>query len=128
MVEQVDRDAAAEQYLEMLPFSTEEGAKFIRNGKNDELPLVQAFAAHRIAAEARGKEAAARIASEHAATWGKRWREKEDEGDKPDIYQHGRLAGLSDGAATVATAIRASIGQEHSSEVERLHHLLREYL
>lgn len=51
MVEQVDRDAAAKFMLEQGHWAMKEyHAKHIRLGDNDDQPLVQAFAAHRIAA------------------------------------------------------------------------------
>ena len=98
MVEQVDRDAA----WPYIPSNSIAGADRdgFFNGKYDDCQAVQAFAKHRIAAEARGMEAAARIvegASKRMAT--------------KDMREMLLLQ---------AKAIRASIGQEHSSEVERL--------
>lgn len=104
MVEQVDRDAAAE----VAP-NNESWGVLVRGGALDDDPIVQLFAAHRIAAEARGKEAAARIAEETfiGATY-------EQVPNAVKIREE------------IADAIRASIGQENSSEVERLREALRD--
>lgn len=89
MVEQVDRDAAESFY----------------EGPCTRGLLETILSSHRIAAEARGMEAAARIALE--------WRNGQSD-ERCWIAQE------------IADAIRASIGQEHSSEVERLREALQD--
>jgi len=67
MVEQVDRDAAAAYARGQQKFSflwSESGA--IKMGSHDDWEIVQAFRDHRIAAEVRGMEAAAKIADNRA--------------------------------------------------------------
>ncbi len=96
MVEQVDRDAAAE----LTPPKIR--AINVRLGHLDDTPLVQAFRDHRIAAEARGKEAGARIVEKDAE--GMSWSESAS------------ISGAGFELIKRAKAIRASIGQEHSSE------------
>lgn len=59
MVEQVDRDAAADAFDRYWPTNKNHTGKRIREGKLDHFDEVQAFKRHRIAAEARGMEKAA---------------------------------------------------------------------
>jgi len=72
MVEQEDRDAAAD-YAFKHDNSVWWMPEAIRDGQEDDGPLVQAFKSHRIAAEARGMEKAAKIASQreqmHEDAW-----------------------------------------------------------
>ena len=55
-------------------------------------------------------EAAAAKADDCAKRWGEQWRNRERDGGingAEEHFQHGRLAGHSDGAATVAKFVRA---------------------
>ena len=53
-----------------------------------------------------GREQAAGVATDHSKRWGTRWQNEGGYDKKDDLEQHWRLAGFSDGAATVAKAIR----------------------
>jgi adenosyl cobinamide kinase/adenosyl cobinamide phosphate guanylyltransferase len=67
-VEQVDREAAIEQLSGMSAYWCTE----MREGRSDGNPVVQSYARHRIAAEAKAFEEAARIA-EGFSERGKHW-------------------------------------------------------
>lgn len=105
MVEQVDR-----LFLADLGDLSQEEAMKIYGGQFDNDPYVKrrlaAVEAFRIAAEARGKEAAAEIADN--------WNDSEHSGGYV--------------AKTIASQIRASIGQEQTSEVERLREAIKPFV
>jgi hypothetical protein len=75
-------------------------------GASNEIHIAaRIVASHRIAE----RERCAGIADDHSKRWGEMWRNKESDGGVIDVFQHGRLAGFSDGASVVAKAIRNEI-------------------
>jgi len=73
MITQEDREAAAMRLHSPFDDSPIQATQErIKAGKMDKHPWVQAFAAHRITAEKRGREQAAVIADEYRIQWDKR--------------------------------------------------------
>jgi hypothetical protein len=102
---QEDREAAAD-YFALLHGETSNQSVNARRGNMDDLPTVQAFMRHRLAAEERGAkmalEAAAKVADQRAITQ----RALKRPEDWPEGAWNARQVGICNALELTATAIR----------------------
>lgn len=113
MVEQVDRDAAADFLKSRMDHKCSAGldclySDQISRGGADWHVLVRAFAAHRIAAEARGMEKAAKIVDEYMNDQNSRAYDRRQDGRDDSFH-----AASTSAASRIATAIRAALNGGH---------------